>query len=188
MTLKLSAEITHSSDIPILSYGVSFTAMGLTSLCKAVYNRVMTQKGTEMITTNIETAREIDGRLADLHDRRYRISRQLNPVLDRLRRWGMTLDDARTNLSMTRDVEWIDRKMTELDEIGIQIDATEAEYTGWNRFFFVQHLHNTTECSSFRWNTRIVWCPEISGLTEEEAVAEYGATLCTKCFKSAPTQ
>ena len=55
MTLKLSAEITHSSDIPILSYGVSFTAMGLTSLCKAVYNRVMNK-----VTKNQETGTMIE--------------------------------------------------------------------------------------------------------------------------------
>lgn len=62
------------------------------------------------------------------------------------------------------------------------------EYRGWTRFFLVQHIHNTMHCSSFRWNTRIGWLPNVSGLTEQEAVAEYGATLCTKCFKSAPVE
>ena len=141
-----------------------------------------------MTTTDVKIAREVDGRLAELHDRRYRISRHLNSVLDTLKHWGMSVEDARANSSMTRRVESIDKWTAELDEIGVEIDAAEADYTGWTRFFFVQHLHNTTECSSFRWNTRIVWCPEISGLTEEEAVAEYGATLCTKCFKSAPVE
>lgn len=62
------------------------------------------------------------------------------------------------------------------------------EYTGWTRFFLVQHIHNSTHCSSFRTTTRIGWLPSVSGLTEAEAVAEHGATLCTICFPSAPTE
>jgi len=114
-------------------------------------------QGETMTTTDVKIAREVDGRLAELHDRRYRISRHLNSVLDTLKHWGMSVEDARANSSMTRRVESIDKWTAELDEIGVEIDAAEADYTGWTRFFFVQHLHNTTECSSFRWNTRIVW-------------------------------
>lgn len=59
-------------------------------------------------------------------------------------------------------------------------------YTGWTRFYLVQHIHNTTHCSSFRYTTRVQWLPKVSGLTEVEAVSEYGETLCTKCFPDAP--
>jgi len=64
----------------------------------------------------------------------------------------------------------------------------DAEYTGWTRFFLVKHIHNTTHCSSFRPTTRIGWLPDVSGLTEVEAVKEHGETLCTICFPSAPTE
>jgi len=61
-------------------------------------------------------------------------------------------------------------------------------YKGWNRFFLVQHIHNTQHCSSFRPTTRVGWLPDVSGLTEAEAVAAHGETLCTICFPSAPTE
>lgn len=61
-------------------------------------------------------------------------------------------------------------------------------YKGWSRFFLVQHIHNSMNCSSFRPTTKIGWLPKVSGLTEVEAVSEYGATLCTICFPSAPTE
>lgn len=68
------------------------------------------------------------------------------------------------------------------------INLDKELYTGWNRFFLVEHIHNTTHCSSFRPTTRIMWLPNVSGLTEAEAVKEHGATLCTICFPSAPTE
>jgi hypothetical protein len=71
-------------------------------------------------------------------------------------------------------------------------DAAEALdeelYTGWTRFYLVKHIHNSKHCSSFRLGTRIGWLPNLSGLTEAEAVAEHGAILCTKCFPSAPVE
>lgn len=76
----------------------------------------------------------------------------------------------------------------EISNLDSEIDRINESYTGWTRFFHVQHLHSSANCSSFRWNTRIVFVPEISGLTEEEAVAEFGKDLCTICFKSAPTK
>jgi hypothetical protein len=64
----------------------------------------------------------------------------------------------------------------------------EANYTGWTRFFLVKHIHSNRYCSSFRATTRVGWLPDVSGLTEAEAVAEHGATLCTICFPSAPVE
>lgn len=61
-------------------------------------------------------------------------------------------------------------------------------YEGWSRFFLVQHIHSSQHCSSFRLRTRIGWLPDVSGLTEAEAVKEHGATLCTICFPSAPVE
>jgi len=73
-----------------------------------------------------------------------------------------------------------------LADIAVQID--KDEYTGWNRFFMVEHIHRSQHCSSFRPTTRIGWLPKVSGLTEAEAVAEHGSILCTICFPSAPIE
>lgn len=67
-------------------------------------------------------------------------------------------------------------------------DLDDELYTGWQRFYLVQHIHSSTSCSSFRPATKIGWLPDVSGLTEAEAVAEHGAILCTICFPSAPVE
>lgn len=82
--------------------------------------------------------------------------------------------------------ETIRTEAAPLREAAIAYD--KANYEGWNRFFLVQHIHNTAHCSSFRPTTRVGWLPDVSGLTEAEAVAEHGATLCTICFPSAPVE
>lgn len=64
----------------------------------------------------------------------------------------------------------------------------KAEYTGWQRFYLVKHIHSSQDCSSFRDTTRVGWLPDVSGLTEAEAVAAHGAILCTICFPTAPTE
>lgn len=72
-------------------------------------------------------------------------------------------------------------------------DAETAEYEGWSRFFVVPggHIHSTMHCSTCNKNgkrTRFGWVPELSGLTETEAVAEFGPALCSVCFASAPVE
>jgi hypothetical protein len=143
--------------------------------------------------TDIHTARQVDAQLADLQNALNKHLNRINNAFNSLNRYGFDLERARiagqTNSTFRIKVETIDSETAKADVIKAEMrELNETHYTGWNRFFLVQHLHNTIYCSSFRWNTQIAWCPEISGLTEEEAVAEYGETLCTKCFKSAPTQ
>lgn len=64
----------------------------------------------------------------------------------------------------------------------------KSVYGGWQRFFQVVHLHASMHCQSFRRTTQVGWLPDISGLTEAEAVAKYGAILCTHCFPTAPVE
>lgn len=71
--------------------------------------------------------------------------------------------------------------------------AAEADYEGWSRFFLVNagHIHRSMSCSSCnkgRSATVFSWLPELSGLTEADAVAAHGAHLCTVCFPTAPTE
>jgi hypothetical protein len=80
--------------------------------------------------------------------------------------------------------------LTEQFEKQAQIDALEATYTGWSRFFLVTsspgHVHSSMHCSTCYPTTTFGWLPELSGQTEAEAVEELGPTLCTVCFPSAP--
>ncbi len=76
-----------------------------------------------------------------------------------------------------------------VDEAHAAAVALDKElYEGWQRFFHVIHIHASQHCSSFRPTTKVGWLPDVSGLTEVEAVAEYGANLCTICFPSAPVE
>ena len=72
------------------------------------------------------------------------------------------------------------------------LTEAEADYRGWSRFFLVQntngHIHSSLHCSTCRWDTDFAWLPELSGLTEVDAVAEYGEILCSICFPSAPVE
>lgn len=75
------------------------------------------------------------------------------------------------------------------DQIGA-FDAVFRQRGGWSRFFLVSsnngHIHSSMHCSTCRPTTQFGWLPEVSGKTEEEAVAAHGAMLCTVCFPSAP--
>ncbi|MDQ1041504.1 hypothetical protein QFZ75_008006 [Streptomyces sp. V3I8] len=66
---------------------------------------------------------------------------------------------------------------------------------GWSRFFLVNntngHIHKTTSpvgCHTLHWNTDIGWLPDLSGLTEADAVKAHGTILCSVCFPSAPVE
>ena len=72
------------------------------------------------------------------------------------------------------------------------IDDHEAAYTGWVRFWLVLntngHIHRGTNCSTCFPTTEFDLLPELSGLTEAEAVDAHGAILCTVCFPTAPVE
>lgn len=73
-------------------------------------------------------------------------------------------------------------------------------YPGHNSFLLVGngHLHKSRACGSFknpgyslrtgkvRAGTEYSLVPELAGLTFEDAVAVFGAVLCSKCFPEAP--
>jgi hypothetical protein len=79
-----------------------------------------------------------------------------------------------------------------LAEAKAEYDRLCGQYTGWSRFFLVTnvngHIHSGTNCSTCRWDTSFAWLPELSGLTEADAVEEYGEILCSICFPSAPVE
>jgi len=91
-----------------------------------------------------------------------------------------------------------------LDNIVTINDAIEAKYAEaaplereydakqWSRFFLVQnnngHIHSSMSCSTCYFDTQFGWLPELSGLTEADAVEAHGAILCSVCFPSAPVE
>jgi rubrerythrin len=67
------------------------------------------------------------------------------------------------------------------------------EYDGWTRFFRVigGHIHSSMECSTCNkagHTTDFQWLPDLSGLTEANAVAIHGPWLCTVCYPTAPVE
>lgn len=72
------------------------------------------------------------------------------------------------------------------------MDEDEA-YEGWSRFYLVPggHIHASMHCRTCNRGASMTvfeWLPELSGLSEADAVAEHGAVLCSACFPSAPVE
>lgn len=83
------------------------------------------------------------------------------------------------------------------DAAKAETDAVEAlilheqNYTGWDRFWLVMsspgHVHSSRNCSSCKWTTTYALVPDLSNSSASDAVAMFGAAMCTVCFPSAPT-
>lgn len=86
----------------------------------------------------------------------------------------------------------LDEIEVELNEAISDYERLESAYTGWSRFFLVTssrgHIHSSMSCSTCRPTTTYGWLPELSGLTEAEAVNDHGPALCSVCFPSAPVE
>lgn len=74
------------------------------------------------------------------------------------------------------------------------MDAEWNRRGGWSRFFLVDggHYHSSMHCSTCNRGavrTSFGWNPEMSGMSESDALTELGrraAILCTVCFPNAP--
>lgn len=77
-------------------------------------------------------------------------------------------------------------------------DAAAAPYAAeylrrrWSRFFLVVssdgHIHSSMNCKTCYTSTEFSWLPNLSGLTEADAVAAHGPLLCSVCYPSAPAE
>lgn len=94
-----------------------------------------------------------------------------------------------------------DRTITAIDALRAEIKRLDAdarplsdEYgrTRWSRFFLVVssngHIHRDMNCGTCHLDTRYAWLPNLSGLTEADAVNDQGTRLCSVCFPSAPVE
>lgn len=73
-----------------------------------------------------------------------------------------------------------------------QVYELNKQYTNWRRFWLVPggHLHDEYNCSSCHKAGKITemsWIHDLSGLTLEAAVDQYGKIICTICYPEAPT-
>jgi len=141
-------------------------------------------------------AREIDTRISEAYDVFYVMRLALQAEQKTLAKYKKSLKLNYDRSAAGRLEGWIDQVEARIARLEPRVAARERTadnlnatlYGGWSRFFLVKHIHKSLYCSSFRPTTRVVWLPAVSGLTEAEAVAEYGATLCTICFPDAPTE
>lgn len=80
----------------------------------------------------------------------------------------------------------------EIAERVAERNAIFQERGGWARFFLVSntngHIHSSLYCSTCKPTTQFTWLPSVSDKSEVEAVAEFGARLCTACFPTAPVK
>ncbi|AWY06694.1 hypothetical protein SEA_ZETA1847_60 [Microbacterium phage Zeta1847] len=157
-----------------------------------VYDGTMTNTTR---TAEIAAAREADTRIAAAWAAYYEVADKAKTLRSEARRLRKNLGHFAANVAASRTkradeydarAEAIDAEALPLREAAVELDR--ELYKGWTRFYLVEHIHNTAHCSSFRPTTRVGWLPDVSGLTEAEAVAEHGATLCSICFPSAPVE
>lgn len=124
----------------------------------------------------------------EVNDRAVALRKEAAKIERNLRYWSPSQRERHVARAAAKieQAEAIELQAAPLREAARDLDA--ALYEGWQRFFLVEHIHASQHCSSFRPTTRVGWLPNVSGLTEAEAVAEHGATLCTICFPSAPVE
>lgn len=88
----------------------------------------------------------------------------------------------------------IDKARADWQAAHAQAEPLEEEYSRlrWPRFFLVTnangHIHSSMHCQTTFPTTQWAWLPNLSGLTEADAVADQGPRLCSVCFPSAPTE
>jgi hypothetical protein len=98
-----------------------------------------------------------------------------------------------TQKSIDREYEKLEKMQKEIQALREEEKPYNAEYARrpWSRFFLVinanGHVHKSRSCVTCFPTTQYGWLYEMSGMTEEEAVAERGEQMCTECFPSAPT-
>jgi hypothetical protein len=151
---------------------------------------------TSTRTAQIAEARAADTRIAAAWAEFYKLDDQQRDYVAKARKArkiaaGYTRADWKAErIAAAVELEKLSVEMTPAVEAARSVarELDDLLYKGWSRFFLVQHIHSSTSCSSFRPTTKIGWLPDVSGLTEAEAVAAHGATLCTICFPSAPVE
>lgn len=133
---------------------------------------------------NLERAKDY---LRYLHDARYDYTTKTYK-----RPWSDVLAERSKTENGSYSKRWVDydRAIEAIKAIDSQIDPLEELYREhrWSRFYLVPagHIHRNTNCHSCYETTQYAWLPELSGLTDADAVQAEGEILCTFCFPDAP--
>lgn len=73
-----------------------------------------------------------------------------------------------------------------------KLDGEFDRRGGWTRFLLCTnadgHIHRDRSCGSIHYTTLLARLPELSGLTEADAVRAHGTVLCSHCYRSAPVE
>lgn len=168
-----------------------------------------------MTATAIRHEVEIDTALADRYEAQARASADIHRAVDSIHfsardkkqyrgrtaiGWMMTEEQAIAacpDRSYGQDKSELVEKLAEgrarWAAIEAEIKALNAQYTGWSRFFLVTssaggHIHRSMQCSTCTYTTTYGWLPQLSGLTEKDAVEDQGPRLCSVCFPTAPVE
>lgn len=151
------------------------------------------------------TPSEVDTALAAIYDEIYTAQTDL-------RREQRYLDDYVKHTDPTyrwytkhdaeRYAEKVDEQRAKVTSIGeriLTLHRSTAPYNdefkrrgGWTRAWLVDntngHVHRSMNCSTCFPTTQFGWLPQVSGLDEDEIVAQAGEKACTVCYPSAPAE
>lgn len=124
-----------------------------------------------------------------------------------IQRAQLLLDDPRPGFvkfggsnddKVQKSLDTITRAAVERSALYREINIHEEEFRrrgGWSRFHQLRstanaRLHASRFCSGLHRSNPgdLGWHPELSGKSEAEAVTELGPVMCSKCFRSAPTE
>ena len=143
------------------------------------------------MNTKTSTPAQIDAEIARINGETARLENTVAYKERELERFGSKMLDSHRE-RVAAEIESVREKIEALRDEAAPLHAA-YDAKPWSRFFLVEggHIHATTICSTCnngRSLTRFGWLTALSGKSEEEAVAQHGALLCTVCFPSAPVE
>ena len=143
------------------------------------------------MNTKTSTPAQIDAKIARINGEIAKCENVADYRGRELERSGHKMLDSHRE-RVTAEINEVLKKIEALREEAAPLHAA-YDTKRWSRFFLVEggHIHATTYCSTCnngRSLTRFGWLTALSGKSEEEAVAQHGALLCTVCFPSAPVE
>lgn len=143
---------------------------------------VLAEINTKIAIKRRNKARAIDTIASAEKANAERVSKGLEPMA---RPYGIDIDREQYRIVKC------DEHIAELEAEAAPLHALYNEHR-WSRFFLVLntngHIHRDTSCSTCFITTDFGWLPELSGLTEVDAVEQQGEILCSVCFPSAPVE
>jgi hypothetical protein len=143
---------------------------------------VLAEINTKIAIKRRNKARAIDSIARAEKANAERVAKGLEPMD---RPYGIDIDREQYRIAKC------DEHIAELEAEAAPLHALYSEHR-WSRFFLVLntngHIHRDMSCSTCFITTDFGWLPELSGLTEADAVEQQGEILCSVCFPSAPVE